>query len=996
MGKVIACKIEVTGVLSNFMKTQLVYSGQTIPIEASTSVNFFLDESCFSDRILSPEAKWAFIYERFYSSIEDAKGKQNDLWADIGGGQNEFIDVKGIGKQYKKDKSFSISPAGTNYYYGFKQRVVVFTENADQEFHFFIVPYMDTPSISYAYFNESDKIRRYGDAMNLQLSLHQYPDSIHKKGRYEAVVYLLEKKDALKAKTTDEFNEYNVLGKPIQKNLRIIDYTKEDSINNLINIDFIIDIAWRKEDREDKKTFTPVIEVYETIEKEFAGMVPYDSKQEPIVKNFALEPTQNLSKYNSKILGMEALQKEKNSVYSEFSVSNEAMSEFLDRKELEKNNMIQYIGDISYTKKENNPCAYSVITINEGTRTVTIFDENQLADKVNDTTSNTFDIVAGDKEKTKVTVTAKFKKDKKSPEESIHIGGAYMCESLLNDGHKHEKPTDVFKMDYIVGQWKPLKDFPGRLLDGLLNFSSFNSFRFYHPDNGKNAPVLKTADPYQKQYAAEQDAKGIPHPTGSNDQFKEISVAAVQGLTASDYKIEKDTITLELGYVYNRVYENKIAAYLGTQEVFEGGMLSKNVKNAWVVRYLLKLIYGEQIYQTYFVPVTTCRYPNQIAKINVYPDMKWVFNFNYNIKTPIYYKPTPSLVDHYADSYEGRNVHTSNSNTRLDIREQVLNNYGQIEEGRKTSFTLGVECEVSGEDDVISLSKEMGEKYRKMLSPLLSIVTKLDNDLGVSEARTENNNIRTAGNRGILARLQKLPMSFTIEAPNIGVGLGIGFAGAKSGRISYELEGRVVADPLIGANVKLDILALGSKLKPWGLILDALDIASWAANFFSGGKVEIDYKVEVRFTAQIKLIGKKNGTDPKTKKPTYEGFANARYNFGDKKFKFDGGIEGKILGEIEISASVKILAKVKDAYARVPDEKKKVAEAGVGAKASSHVELKCPFEIKDGGMDIDVSFSGVVLEVWFKASLNPNDDDGKPNFTKSLLPKIDFTKKIQF
>lgn len=994
MGKVIACKIEVTAPLSTFMKEQLVYPGQTITVEASSNIIFFLDETCFSDHILSPDVKWAFIYENYYASIKDSQGQQNDLWADIGNGQNQFIIEKGIGKQYKKANKFSISPEGTSYYYGFKQRVIVFNENADQEFHFFIIPYNSTPSISYAYFNESEKVRRYGDAMHLQILLHQYPDNVNKKGNYEAKIYLLKKEDALTAVDTDDFEEHNVLGKPISKKLGFIDYTKADNINTLITIDFIVDIAWRKDDREEK-TFVPIIELYETKEKEFAGVVSYDSVQDPVIKNFALEPSQNLSRYNAKLLGMEALQKENDSVYSEFKVSEETMSDFLDRKEVEKNNMIQYIGDVNYTKKENNPCAYSTITIKEGERSVVIFDENQLVSKVKDNSLNTFDIVAGDKEKTKVTVTAKFRKDAKSPEESIHIGSAYKCESILNDGHKHEKPEDVFKMQYIVGQWRPSSGFAGRLIDQLLNFSSVSSLRFYHPDNGKKAPELKTDDPYKKQYSDDQQAKGLPNPAGSMDKFKLISVAEVQGLTDKDYKIEKDTISLELGYVYNKVYEIKIADYLGTQEAFEGGALSKNVKNIWVVRYLLKLINKEKIYQTYFVPVTTCRYPNQIARINVYPDMKWVFNFNYNIKTPIYYKPTASLVEHYADSYEGR-IKTSNSNTRLDIRERVINNAGQVEEGRKTSFTLGVECEISGEDDIISLSKEMGEKYRKMLSPLLWIVNKLDGDLGISEARTENNHIRTSGNTGLLSRLNKVPMSFELEAPNIGVGLGIGFAGSKSGRISYELEGRLAADPLIGANVKLDILALGSKLKPWGLILDALDLASWAANVFSGGRVEFDYKIEVRFKAQIKLVGKKIGTDPKTKEPTYEGYANAKYNFADGKLDFSGGIEGKILGEIEISASVKILAKVKDANARILDEKKKIAEVGVGAKASSYVKLTCPFEIKDGGVDIDLYFSGVKLEVWFKASLNPNDNDGEPDIVKSLVPKIDLTKKIQF
>jgi hypothetical protein len=71
--------------------------------------------------------------------------------------------------------------------------------------------------------------------------------------------------------------------------------------------------------------------------------VPYNSVQDPIVKNFALEPSKSLSRYNAKLLGMEALQKEKDPVYSEFKVSEETMSEFLDRKEVEKNNIIQYI-----------------------------------------------------------------------------------------------------------------------------------------------------------------------------------------------------------------------------------------------------------------------------------------------------------------------------------------------------------------------------------------------------------------------------------------------------------------------------------------------------------------------------------------------------------------------------------------------------------------------------------------------------------------------------
>lgn len=991
MGKVIGCKIEANNLLTGYAKMpdQIIKRGQVIPVKEGTNFNFFLDASCFDDKKVS-EAKWAFIYERYYSSIKDDKEKQNDLWADIGNGQNQFIAAKGIGKQYKKANNFSISPAAaSSYYYGYKQRVVVFTENADQEFYFFILPYQQTPSIQYAYFQDSEKVRRYGDSMHLQILLHQYPDNINRTGNYEAKVYLLEKKDALKADSEDAFNSNNVWGKPIVKTLAFTDYAIQDSINTLITIDFIIGIDWRKGDKEDK-IFTPVIEIYE-VDK---GVI-YDSRNIIAVTNFAKDPSKNLKRYNSKLLGMEDLEKEKDPLYSEFKVSEEAMSEYLERREFEKNNMIQYIGDINYTKKENNHCAYSLIKVTEGDRTITIFNEYELENKVKDSTSNTFDIVAGDKEKVKVTVTAKFKPNKEGAEEDIHLGDKYLCESILNDGHQHLKPDDVFKMKYIVGQWQPTSDYAGRLIDKLINFSSVSSFRFYHPDNAAKAPVLKSNDPYQKKYDNDQQAKGMPNPSVLAEQFKHISVAEVQGLSTKDYTIAKDSITLDLGYVYNKAYENVIADYLGTQEAFEGGILHKTVKNLWVVKYLDMLIRKKKMYQTYFVPVSTCRYPNQVAKINVYPDMKWVFNFNYNIKTPIYYRPTASLVNHYAGYNEGR-VNSSNNNTRKKIMEDWISQAAQNDVGRKTSFSLGVECEVSGEDDVISISTEMGEKYRKMLSPLLGFVNRLDSDLGVTDASEENTRLRRTAGTGLMARLSRLPMSFEIEAPSLGVGVGIGYGGATTGKIGYELEGRIVADPLIGANVKLDILALGSKLKPWGLIIDALDLASWATNFLSGGRVELDYKIEVRFTARIKLVGKKTGTNEKTKEPEYEGYANLKYNFEDKKFNFNGGIEGKILGEIEISASVKILAKVSAANARVLDEKKEVAEAGIGAKASSYVTLTCPFEIKDGGVDVDFYFSGVKLEVWFKASLNPNDNNGKPNLVKKLVPKLNLTEKIQF
>lgn len=36
---------------------------------------------------------------------------------------------------------------------------------------------------------------------------------------------------------------------------------------------------------------------------------------------------------------------------------------------------------------------------------------------------------------------------------------------------------------------------------------------------------------------------------------------------------------------------------------------------------------SDDLAQTFFLPISTCRYPNQIAKIKVYPDIEWEIAF---------------------------------------------------------------------------------------------------------------------------------------------------------------------------------------------------------------------------------------------------------------------------------------------------------------------------------------------------------------------------------
>lgn len=372
--------------------------------------------------------------------------------------------------------------------------------------------------------------------------------------------------------------------------------------------------------------------------------------------------------------------------------------------------------------------------------------------------------------------------------------------------------------------------------------------------------------------------------------------------------------------------------------------------------------------------------------------MKWVINFNYNIETPLYYKATTPLVEYYSDFNEG-DINTSNNNKRKDILKKQISNELKSYVGSKSSFGIFVECEVSGEDEVFQLGGEFGEKYRKMLQPLFWMVNKLDGDLGVSDAKSEASKIRTGvAPKGLKARLSALPMSFTLLPPAIGVGLGIGYGASQNGNISYELDGRLIADPIIGAEVKLDILALGSKFKPWGAIINALDLVSWLANAFSSGRVELEYELYFQLKAKINLVG--TGSKEDEPKP-----AQLKYNFADNKFSGNIALQGYLEGKIQMTVAFKIKLKAekgKDVnQIRSKEDDDKAFELGVEVTATSFVTLTIGKNFgKTDDWDADFYFSGVKLIIKVKAGFTGKDSD--LDLIPSLSKKINIFKGAEY
>lgn len=942
------------------------------------------------------EAKWAFILSYLWAEAEKTpKGEKLPLWADLSGGKDS-VEFLGIDKQYKQGPSIEISPSSDDVWLGNYHRMEVFSHIPGKGlfFHFLTI---DKPHIYLAYFDKQkvnpeikefslkDGYYSYGEVIKFHVATHMLPLKIS--DQYKKQYGKIEEEPSFKdleveIHLTDE-NQKVLKEDPIVKG-KLIDYSpavkdaagvniSSGTANISYEFPIFIDPKWKDDiHTKDQKTkaYSVNIKITNTKTK----------------KEYTIDLNQN------KIRKIAQSKRDFDDVEVSpvFWVKYESMDTVMARMEQKKSNMIQYIGDIDYSIKEKNPCAYSKITINDGKNDYEIFNEyaNQNG-SVKDKSQNWITVIAGDKEAKEIKITAKYLKDKEATPENVRTAkNGYMCQMILNDGKPHNGIRDVFKMDWIVGQYKPSQD-PKLFMERMLNLAKNPVLAapvIFHPSNSDKAPKLPGNRP------TDQQMKGTPQPKEIQEAFKGASVSGIQGLQeGTDFTIneEDDSITLKLKYQYNKSYDDKILNYLyGEQDYLSKGGFHDNYKNLWVVRYLIKFFGGEQLYQTYFVPVTTCRYPNQIAGIRVFPDMKWVFNFNYNIETPLYYGATTPLEEYYSGYSEGK-INTQNNTTRKEIMSKTVDNRLQHYVGRKTTFGIYVECEVSGEDDVIKLGKDFNEKFRKMLQPLFWVVNKIDGDLGVTEARNEDTRLQNSPGtqKGLMARLKALPMSFELSPPNIGVGLAIGLAGSESGRQTYELEGRLIADPVIGAKVKLDILALGSKFKPWGAIIDALDLVSWLANLFSGGRVEVNYELYFELSAAIKLVGE--GSEDGESKP-----ANIKYNFEDRSIQGSLGLQGELKGILHASFSLKIYVKSeKNKSFEAEENKKKSLGLGIGAEASTSITLTLSKNFgKKDDWDADFYFAGVTLKIWAEAGYSDKSDAKTINIIPDFKDTINILK----
>lgn len=739
-------------------------------MNVNDSHEFFVNERCIGGKTKNPQstiaqARWAYIYQVFFSSIQHKPESEitENLWGNLSGGPEE-ISKYALGTSYKQGANLVFRPSEGSYYYGFKQRIELFSKTPGTGFFFFVIPFTD-PKISYAYFKGSEEIKRYGENANLTIMFHGY--NFDENFRYKAKVYLLESSEASGLTTTEQFEDKNLWDAPVEKNLDAHDSSTDSNI--YIRHNFNINVDWKK-DQDGNKEFTVAVEVFRA---------PYTGRNSEKWerfhhRNFLAEPTSDLVSYDTELLKLEDVD-QKASTSSRFIVSDELMSDYLLRINEERTDQIQYIGDINYTKREYDPCGYSKITVQDKADSerspLIIFDENQPINQI-DSTDQKFPLIAGDERKD-ITIML----------DNLTTKDQFCQGLLLDNGEKHTEQKNVFQVEKVYAAVRDKTGFP-------------TSRDTTHQEQQRNAGIATTEE---NQYDSDVSRTNNSYNPSSVQQWKD----------GVDYAIVSNSeITLKIRYLYNKTEHENVAA-----DFF------------WMFRYFFL---SDKMIQTNFLPISTCRYPNQLVKLNVYPDIEWLLSLKLSSTVPNVYSHTNMPSGPSYQHHQERAIEAGQNRRRLN---------------KDVSFELVVKATTGSFERSIGASYE--DKIEVLLKALIKVKEVLDNITGVTSARSGM--AESVANR-LPNFLGNSPITFQLDYPVISVegGWKYGFDAAKK---AVEIQGKLAVGltPLIKGTGKLDLIACAEFIPPAKPIIMAIRTATKAAgvdiwfNLVAFGQIDISY-----------------------------------------------------------------------------------------------------------------------------------------------------------
>ena len=321
---------------------------------------------------------------------------------------------------------------------------------------------------------------------------------------------------------------------------------------------------------------------------------------------------------------------------------------------------------------------------------------------------------------------------------------------LLDEGQKHTERKNVFQVDKVYSAF-----FRGEITTPDST----------HQQQQKDAGIATTEE-------NKNDTDVIKTDNVSNPS------AAQQWEDRIDYKIESDKeITLKLRYLYNKTAFESLQGSNKT--------LNNAVNLFWFFRYFW---FTDRIFQKYFLPISTCRYPNQIANINVYPDIEWEVSFL------ITTGETHTLSGGKKDDVTN---YPSRQNFKFSDRFKLTREY------KGFSFATDISVKVNG--DVHKLGLDKIENIIKKLADLKEFLDQFNSSNSV--------NASTGG--------FKEYFTFKLVSPNIALAfkwnLGYVVESAHNHKAVTMLNGALKLAPLIGVNFEVDLFIITDNIKVYGI-----------------------------------------------------------------------------------------------------------------------------------------------------------------------------------
>ncbi len=849
MGKgIISCGLKIDGVHNRDIR-----KGDVVFMERGKKYEFYLisnkkyfdtEKTDFSSFI--ENAKWAYIMNSFFdSAIKKQKEEVYTEWGNFNEYRGEVaIPYLGIGNQYKQGSSIEFSfDILNNLWMGTGYRVEVFNEVPNDGLNFIIVPYIEK-KIRYAYFvapskeikmeqgKTNDEMLSYGMETFVTLSLHRFGisdlDKNPRINNYNIDLYLCDESG-------------NILENNPILSEALSSYVSSPNLGNLNNkfrVHFEISDTWKNNYHPDKEP------------KKYSLEVHIVDKEE---KNNNL--TYNIAKEHTSIEGNSG-DDEHNVKYStqKYFMVKKFASDLILLTQQERTQMIQYIGDVEYNYREYDPCGYSKISIQElGNKDrpspMVIFEEGKN-ESVIDKTHLFYDIIAGNNEDKVNKIQIKV--------EGLTVKEV-LCNSILLDEGKHDDLHNVFQTGKI---WT------AKALKLSNNGIDYREDQITKIDNLRvhidKTPILiseKQKDLINSNPESNYENEGVRFEkddshkgkTGEYDaDYDMVPDHQIEGAGIQEWKENEDyviknqgqtaTFTLQkLVYVYDKNLGGTVV------QTKNSGFPEQLINSLWMFNYFWL---NENHAQTYFLPISSCRYPNQVARIRVFPEISWTFHLNYGMKNPFYYRDTwVEMRQHRVED-----AFNKGQSGDMDGYDGTLEN----------SFKLALECNWNRTEKA-----KLDQKIAKNLKLFVGSFIKMKNF--VRKVTGDDKEKSTAGlSTNLLERVKRTPLSIEIVSPQLGIAAGWEFEhGMKEKNenhiVASTINLKIKASPLVGAQATIDLIAWGKKLHPAAqAVITALDLLTYAANaevrfdLIFYGKLMIEGDVELsslKKSGQLKAEG---------------------------------------------------------------------------------------------------------------------------------------------